>query len=304
MADPLRRWFELQRDLGGDEVILDEAAELHAALTKPAARSKARPAVATKASAPVVTPAVAPKSAVRVRTPVAVLPEAAAAVTGTPRPFGDPDAAWRKAAPPIPGPGMAVTPPAPSPERLAVWTSLETVAAAIAECRICPLCTGRTHTVPGEGNPRAGLMCVGEGPGEHEDLSGRPFVGRAGELLDKILESIEVPRPQVYIANVVKCRPPRNRAPLPDERDACIPYLHRQIALVRPKVLLALGSTAAEALLGVKKPLGDLRLRVHRWDGIPLVVTYHPAALLRNPNWKRPAWDDVRIARQLLELDT
>jgi len=304
VADPLRRWFELQRDLGGDEVILDAAADVQAALVKPTSRSTARPpASAPETAAPVTAPK-ATKPVERVRNPAAVLPEAAAAVSGTPRPFGDPDAAWRKAAPPIPGPGMAVTPPATSPERLAVWTSLETVAAAIAECRICPLCSGRTHTVPGEGNPAAGLMCVGEGPGENEDLSGRPFVGRAGDLLDKILESIEVPRPQVYIANVVKCRPPRNRAPLPDERDACIPYLHRQIALVRPKVLLALGSTAAEALLGVKKPLGDLRLRVHRWDGIPLVVTYHPAALLRNPNWKRPAWDDVRIARQLLELDT
>lgn len=309
MADPVRGWLELQRDLGGDEVILDSAAELHAALAKPAPRSKGRTSVQPDTSAaPAVSPVAAPKATKtveRLRPTVTVPAEAvaAAAVTGTPRPFGDPDAAWRKAAPPIPGPGMAVTPPATSPERLAVWTSLETVAAAIAECRTCPLCTGRTNTVPGEGNQAAGLMCVGEGPGENEDLSGRPFVGRAGELLDKILENIEVPRPQVYIANVVKCRPPRNRAPLPDERDACIPYLHRQIALVRPKVLLALGSTAAEALLGVKKPLGDLRLRVHRWDGIPLVVTYHPAALLRNPNWKRPAWDDVRIARQLLELD-
>jgi DNA polymerase len=308
VADPVRRWLELQRDLGGDEVIVDTPAELHAALAKPAARAKARPTATPETPTPAQTPAratapAASPAAPRAKAPVAALPETAAPVTGTARPFGDPDAAWRKAAPPIPGPGMAVTPPATPPDRLAIWTSLEAIAAAVAECRGCPLCSGRTNTVPGEGNPAAGLMCVGEGPGETEDLSGRPFVGRAGELLDKILENIEVPRPQVYIANVVKCRPPRNRAPLPDERDACIPYLHRQIALVRPKVLLALGSTAAEALLGVKKPLGDLRLRVHRWNGIPLIVTYHPAALLRNPNWKRPAWDDVRIARQLLELD-
>ena len=156
-------------------------------------------------------------------------------------------------------------------------------------------------TVPGEGNPSARLMLVGEGPGESEDLSGRPFVGRAGELLDKILASMDAPRDTVFIANVVKCRPPRNRAPLPDEREACRPFLRRQIELVRPNVILALGSTAAEALLGVKKPLIELRNRVHQWDGIPLIVTYHPAALLRNPNWKRPAWDDVRIARQLLD---
>jgi DNA polymerase len=304
--DPVRQWLELQRDLGGDEIILDAPVEM-ANLLQPTPRRTRTKAAAQPESAPAPVSAAPPRPTVAKSVAKAPVPEAASAaapVTGTPTPFGDPDAVWRKAAPEIPGPGMAVTPPPTAPERLAVWTSLEAVAGVIAECRGCPLCTGRTLTVPGEGNPTARLMCVGEGPGESEDLSGRPFVGRAGELLDKILENIEVPRPQVYIANVVKCRPPRNRAPLPDEREACIPYLHRQIALVRPKVLLALGSTAAEALLGVKKPLGDLRLKVHRWDGIPLIVTYHPAALLRNPNWKRPAWDDVRIARQLLELDT
>lgn len=147
-------------------------------------------------------------------------------------------------------------------------------------------------------------MCVGEGPGESEDLSGRPFVGRAGDLLNKMLEAINVPRAESFIANVVKCRPPKNRVPLPDERAACLPYLHRQIALVKPKVLLALGGTAAEAMLGVKKSLGGLRLQVHDWNGIPLIVTYHPAALLRNPDWKRPAWDDLRIVRQLLDRHT
>ncbi len=211
---------------------------------------------------------------------------------------------WRKGAPPIPGPGMVITLPQLAFGGEPAWESLETVAAAIAECRRCPLCEGRTKTVPGEGNPSARLMLVGEGPGENEDLSGRPFVGRAGELLDKILALIEAPRETVFIANVVKCRPPKNRAPLPDEREACRPYLRRQIELVKPKVLLALGSTAAEALLGVKKPLIELRNRVHRWDGIPLIITYHPAALLRNPNWKRPAWDDVRIARQLIDSDS
>ena len=155
--------------------------------------------------------------------------------------------------------------------------------------------------MPGEGNPAAQLMLVGEGPGATEDATGRPFVGAAGELLSKILGSIGIARDAVYIANIVKCRPPQNRKPLPEEAAACLPYLHRQIALVRPRVLVALGGTAAESLLGVKKPLGDLRNRVHRYDGIPLVVTYHPAALLRNPNWKKPTWDDVRIARQLLD---
>lgn len=196
--------------------------------------------------------------------------------------------------------GMEVSSPPPGLGDPA-WETLEEIATVVRSCTRCPLCEGRTNAVPGEGNPAAGLMVVGEGPGEQEDLSGRPFVGRAGELLDKMLASIEIPRAEAHIANVVKCRPPRNRAPLPDERAACLPYLYRQIALVKPRVLLALGTTAAESLLGVKRPLGELRLKVHRLDGIPLVVTYHPAALLRNPNWKRPAWDDVRIARQLLD---
>ncbi len=284
MADVRREWFQLQRDLGGDEVIFDAPMDVKAALGSGGKRRTPPPA------APVEPPAM---PAIEASTKPKIV-----------RPFGDPNAMWRKDAPPIPGPGLTIVPPADSVARGAVWASLDAVATEIASCRGCPLCEGRTNTVPGEGNPAAKLMCVGEGPGESEDLSGQPFVGRAGDLLNKILESIEVPRPEVYIANIVKCRPPRNRAPLPDERAACLPYLHRQIALVRPKVLLALGGTAAESLLGVKKTLGDLRLRVHSWDGIPLIVTYHPAALLRNPNWKRPAWDDVRIARQLLELDS
>ncbi len=307
MADPVRRWLELQRDLGGDEVIVDSAADLVAAMNRPAPKTTRTTPIAptstTTTAEPPLKPTPRTAPAAPPRPSPAAEPKSAPIFGGVPKPFGDPDAVWRKGAPEIPGPGLAVAPPAASVAKGAIWTSLEQVAGVIAECRACPLCQGRTNTVPGEGNPAARLMCVGEGPGENEDLSGRPFVGKAGELLDKILANIEVPREQVYIANVVKCRPPRNRAPLPDEREACSAYLHRQIALVRPKVLLALGSTAAEALLGVKKPLGDLRLRVHAWDGIPLIVTYHPAALLRNPNWKRPAWDDVRIARQLLELD-
>jgi uracil-DNA glycosylase len=278
VGDPLRRYLAAQGDLGGDEVMFDEPVQL------PVARKAVtpRPAVIEARLAKVAEPVAAPA----VRRPVANAMDGNA--TG-----------WRKGAPAIPGPGLRVN----APSRLHESESLEGIAAIIAECRGCPLCAGRTKTVPGEGNPAARLMLIGEGPGETEDLTGRPFVGRAGELLDKILESIETPRPTVFIANVVKCRPPRNRAPLPDERAACLPYLHRQIALVRPKVLLALGTTAAEAMLGVKKPLGELRLRVHQWNGIPLIVTYHPAALLRNPNWKRPAWDDVRIARQLLDID-
>jgi DNA polymerase len=123
-------------------------------------------------------------------------------------------------------------------------------------------------------------------------------------LLTKMLAAIQVPREDAFIANVVKCRPPKNRVPLPDERAACMPYLRRQIALVRPKVILALGSTASAALLDVKSSLGAMRGQVHDWNGIPLVATYHPAALLRNPDWKRPAWDDLRTVRQLLDRDS
>ena len=210
---------------------------------------------------------------------------------------------WMKGAPPVPGPGVAVTSPEPRllGNDVAALDSLEAVAERIRTTYCCALCPNRTHGVPGEGNPQARLVLVGEGPGATEDATGRPFVGQAGQLLDSILQAIEVPRETVYITNIVKCRPPQNRKPLPDEIAACIPYLHRQLELIRPKVIVALGGTAGETLLGVKKSLGELRGKVHTYNGIPLVVTYHPAALLRNPNWKKPTWDDVRIARQLID---
>ena len=205
--------------------------------------------------------------------------------------------------PPIPGPGLTIDPPAPSlvGDFTTDLATLDDVARVVSGCTRCPLCRGRTNTVPGEGNQQARLVCVGEGPGETEDRLGRPFVGRAGDLLNEILNAIDMPRETVYICNVVKCRPPANRTPLPEESAACLPYLHRQLAIIRPTVILALGATAAAALLGVRKSLGELRNKVHRYGGIPLVATYHPAALLRNPNWKKPTWDDVRIARQLLD---
>jgi DNA polymerase len=177
----------------------------------------------------------------------------------------------------------------------------EEVVQRIHACRKCGLHAGRQHAVPGEGPTDARMVVVGEGPGATEDAQGRPFVGRAGELLNGILAAIDCPRETVYIANVVKCRPPDNRKPQGDEMEACLPYLHRQLALIRPKVIIAMGATAAEALLQTRASLGQLRNKVHDYRGIPLVVTYHPAALLRNPNWKRPTWDDVRIARQLLD---
>jgi DNA polymerase len=208
-----------------------------------------------------------------------------------------------KGAPPIPGPGLRIETPSAGllGNELSRLETLDAVAERIRSSYCCGLCPGRTQAVPGEGNPHAQLMLVGEGPGATEDATGRPFVGQAGKLLDDILAAIDVPRETVYITNIVKCRPPQNRKPLPDEIAACIPYLHRQLELIRPKVILALGGTAGEAMLGVRKSLGELRSKVHSFNGVPLIVTYHPAALLRNPNWKKPTWDDVRIARQLLD---
>jgi uracil-DNA glycosylase family 4 len=210
---------------------------------------------------------------------------------------------WRQGCPPIPGPGITVQSPehALLGDDLVALSTIDEVAERIRTTHCCPLCPHRTNAVPGEGNPNAKLFLIGEGPGATEDAQGRPFVGQAGSLLNGILDAIEIPRESVYITNIVKCRPPQNRKPLPDEIAACMPYLHRQLEIIKPKVILALGGTAGEALLGVRKSLGELRGKVHTYNGIPLIVTYHPAALLRNPHWKKPTWDDVRIARQLLD---
>jgi uracil-DNA glycosylase len=204
----------------------------------------------------------------------------------------------------LPPPGVAFDPPAAdlfSTDPIQRASSLNDVATIIATCTKCGLCGGRTKTVPGEGLATARLVVVGEGPGKTEDETGRPFVGRAGELLTKILAAINLPREQVFICNIVKCRPPDNRQPQFDEIAACMPFLYRQIELVNPNVILAMGNTAAQSLLNTRQSLGALRNHIHRFRGTPLVVTYHPAALLRNPNWKRPTWDDVRIAARLLE---
>jgi len=184
---------------------------------------------------------------------------------------------------------------------LAKLASLEALAADAAKCTRCALYKTATNCVPGEGSAEAKLVCVGEAPGEQEDLSGRPFVGKAGQLLTKILAAIDLKREDVFICNVLKHRPPGNRNPLPDEVTACSPYLVRQIELIRPKVILAFGTFASQTLLDTKLSIGKLRGTVHRYYGVPLIVTYHPAALLRNPAWKRPTWDDVQHARRLLD---
>jgi DNA polymerase len=182
--------------------------------------------------------------------------------------------------------------------------SLETIAAEVSACTRCPLYRTANLGVPGEGSATAGLVCVGEGPGATEDETGRPFVGAAGNLLTKILAAVNLAREDVFITNVVKHRPPGNRNPAPDEIAACSPYLVRQLELIKPKVIVAFGTFAAQTLLNTKTPIGKLRGEVHRYHGIPLVVTYHPAALLRNPSWKRPTWEDVQLARRILDSAT
>ncbi len=179
--------------------------------------------------------------------------------------------------------------------------SIDEIAKAIKACTACGLHSTAKNAVPGEGNPHAGFVCVGEAPGQTEDETGRPFVGAAGQLLTKILAAINLTREEVFICNVLKHRPPGNRNPAPEEIAACSPFLLRQLEVLRPRVILALGTFASQTLLQTTTPIGKLRGQVHRYYGVPLIVTYHPAALLRNPSWKRPTWEDVQLARRVFD---
>ncbi|HKT59113.1 MAG TPA: uracil-DNA glycosylase family protein [Gemmatimonadales bacterium] len=307
MGDEWRRYLAQQAELGGAEVILGAPLAKESTATSMPTR---RPSTTTPPPSEEARP---PKAEAAGAQPVADARAGATGQEAAPDPTkttasapSEPNATepkWKRGAPPIPGPGIVVLSPAPVllGNDLGMLETLDAIAERIRTTYCCELCPNRTNAVPGEGNPKARMVLVGEGPGATEDATGRPFVGQAGQLLDSILEAIDVPRSSVYITNIVKCRPPQNRKPLPDEIAACIPYLHRQLDLIAPKVIVAMGGTAGEALLGVRKSLGELRGKVHTYNGIPLVVTYHPAALLRNPNWKKPTWDDVRIARQLLD---
>ena len=191
----------------------------------------------------------------------------------------------------------SVVPPA---ERAA---ALRVIQEDIGDCKRCPLAFAGRHTIVfGEGDPNARLMFVGEGPGADEDAQGRPFVGRAGQLLNNMITAMGLQREQVYIANIVKCRPPQNRTPEPVEANTCSQFLFRQIDVIRPEILVALGSTAATYLLGGKASLSSLRGRVHEARGSKLIVTYHPAYLLRDPRQKKEAWADLQIAMRELGL--
>ena len=195
-----------------------------------------------------------------------------------------------------------ITVPVPLPTLEPAQDSLLTILSDIGDCKRCRLHEGRNKIVFGTGNEQARLVFVGEGPGADEDAQGLPFVGRAGQLLNNMITAMGLKREEVYIANVVKCRPPGNRTPEPEEANTCSPFLFRQIDVVRPEVIVALGATAATYLLGQRQPLAGLRGRVHSFRGTKLIVTYHPAFLLRDPRQKKEAWADLQIAMRELGL--
>ena len=198
-------------------------------------------------------------------------------------------------------PVVALTPTSPlTPAQKPA--ALDAIRADLGDCTRCPLCETRNKIVYGDGDANASLMFVGEGPGADEDEQGLPFVGRGGQLLNNMINAMGLSREQVYIANIVKCRPPQNRVPENMEANTCTPFLFRQIDAIRPKLLVALGATAATYLMAAKAPLNSLRGRIHDCRGAKLIVTYHPAYLLRDPRQKAEAWKDLQLAMQFLDL--
>ena len=183
-------------------------------------------------------------------------------------------------------------------------TGLDELKKIVATCTLCDLHKTRTQTVFGVGHPAADWLIIGEAPGADEDRKGEPFVGRAGQLLTNMLRAIGLAREEVFIANILKCRPPNNRDPKPDEMECCRPYLRQQIELIQPKIIMAVGRIAAQALLKTDTPIGKLRGREFRYEDthIPIVATYHPAYLLRSPQQKRKAWEDLKFATKIIEL--
>ena len=243
-----------------------------------------------------VEPALAAQLASTAKLPAAAAaPSANSQAASTDSAEEEPAIPARKGFPAPPAPG-AVTAPA---DRAA---ALQAIREDIGDCTRCALHSGRHTIVFGQGDPNARLMFVGEGPGADEDAQGLPFVGRAGQLLNNMIAAMGLKREEVYIANIVKCRPPNNRTPEPDEANTCSPFLFRQIDVIRPHVIVALGATAATYLLGQRQPLAALRGRIHAVRGTSLIVTYHPAYLLRDPRQKKEAWADLQIAMRELGL--
>jgi uracil-DNA glycosylase family 4 len=296
--DLLRSYLRQRQELGEEELVLDRlsAAGLQALLsTAPAAPVARMPAAAdSRREAPPIDPRRDAPPAEPRREPAAA-PERPERV----------DTHVRAGAP---VPGTAPHPPSPrapaayvSEEEISSLPILSQVREIALGCPRCGLARTRTHVVFGEGREDADILVVGEAPGQDEDRSGRPFVGRAGRLLDLVLQSAGFARDDVYICNVLKCRPPQNRNPQPDEVSACSPYLLKQVELVQPRVILAFGAFAAQTLLGTDISIGKLRGRTHQYRGVPLVPTYHPAACLRHPAWVRSVWEDLQRARDVLD---
>ena len=309
-----RRYVERERAAGTGELLVQSAAKAAAGLA-PIARN---PGSAGASGAGVATPKEVGRGASAVATPA---PLRVAAVA-TPAPdevdlFGVPIAAARPSAPAVELPPLhEPLHPGGREARAAIAAHslpiLEQVAGEARACRKCGLCDTRTNAVPGVGSAESGIVFVGEAPGADEDRRGEPFVGRAGELLTRIIEAMDkerlipgtrLTRDTVYICNVLKCRPPENRNPLPHEIEMCSPYLHRQLEALKPRIICCLGKFAAELLLGVKGTIANLRGRIYRHRGAKLIVTYHPAALLRNPGYKRPLWDDMKLLAQEYNTD-
>ena len=314
--DRLRQYLEQRRELGETEFVLDalsveDALKVLTGREVTAARPMARSAEAGARPA-----AAAPPESVRT-SPANKAAEAAAAggdwrealraVDAQPTDLSTPAILSKATLPPdaSKSPSASGEPRVvganSSPSGLEHLTTLDAVAAEIAKCTACELHKTKIKDVPGEGNPLARFVVVGEAPGQTEDEEGRPFVGKSGDLLTTILEAIGFKREDVFICNVLKHRPPGNRNPTAPEIEVCRPFLLRQLELLQPKVILAVGTFAAQTLLETDSPIGKLRGLEHRYHGIPLVATYHPAALLRNPNWKRPAWEDVQLARRIFD---
>lgn len=279
----LRRYLAQRRELGEQELVLDAVAP--AELRRLLRPERIRVPAPTEAPRERAAPPAAPAEATRVR-PAPQVPSVEA-------PRVRPAAAAPAVDAPLRGVGA---------EAIRQLPTLESLQQVASTCPRCRLAETRQTVVFGEGDPNADVLVVGEAPGADEDRTGRPFVGRAGKLLDLMLASVGFAREQVFICNVLKCRPPGNRNPQPDEVEACSPYLVRQVELIRPRVIIAFGNFAAQTLLGTDVSMGKLRagpgdLRFH---DIPVVPTYHPAALLRNPGWVRATWDDLQRVRRIL----
>ncbi len=306
----LARYLRQRAELGERELFLDgmSAGELVAALARePRLASCATPAEGASGGGEWGnTPAAPASGRALLREVLAGAPEAAAAADvaaaalpdpraqGTPVGRGHPRAVPHSPTRPI-SDSVSERADPNLPEELRL------LRAEARECTACRLSAGRRSVVFGEGNPAAQLVVVGEAPGQEEDRTGRPFVGQAGKLLDLLLLSAGFPREQVYICNTLKCRPPQNRNPLPTELAACSRFLKGQLGVIRPRVVLAVGKFAAQSLVGSEESISRLRGRIFRYEGVPLVVSYHPAFLLRSPQWTRTAWEDFQLARKVLD---